>query len=229
MGAKSVLMADTLYRLIKLGTDPAIPDLDVGIAEVLKIKPTTLKSLQEETKADPVLSPLREHIIHGWSDKRQELPDNLLPYGCFRDELAILDGLIVKGNRVVAPSVLFIETLRRLHDGNQGLSATLQRARRTAYWPNLQDDISTMIQSCSECQVHANKKPRSPELQPSACHPMEIIGVDLMDFRGQSAVVAVDYFSGYITMNFIQDGPSSAVVKSLKNNQKIRTGRENHL
>ena len=76
-----------------------------------------------------------------------------------------------------------------------------------------------MIQSCSECQVHANKKPRSPELQPSACcRRMEIIGVDLMDFRGQSVLVAVDYFSGYITMDFIQDGTSSAVVKSLNNN-----------
>ena len=195
VGAKIVLMADTLSRLIKPGNDPAIPDLDVGIAEVLKIKPTTLESLQEEAKADPVLSPLREHIIHGWPDKRQELSNNLLPYWCFRDELAILDRFIVKGSCVVVPSVLRIETLRRLHDGHQGPSTTLQRARRTVCWPNLQDDISTMIRSCSECQVHANKKPRSPELQPSACRPMEIIGVDLMDFRGQSALVAVDYFS----------------------------------
>ena len=109
VGAKSVLMADTLSRLIKQGTDPAIPNLDVGIAEVLKIKPTTLESLQEETKADPMLSPLHEHIIHGWPDKRQELVDNLLPYWCLHDELTILDGLIVKGNRVVVPSVLRIE------------------------------------------------------------------------------------------------------------------------
>ena len=36
VGAKSVLMADTLSRLIKPGTDPAIPDLDVGIAEALE-------------------------------------------------------------------------------------------------------------------------------------------------------------------------------------------------
>ena len=217
VGAKSILTADTLFRLSRPGT--TIPGLDVGITEVLTVKPTILESLQDETKTDSELSPLCEHITRGWPDRKQELPSTLELYWCFRDELAILDGLIIKDSHMVVPSALHTETLSQPHDGgHQGLIATLQRDRCTVYWPNLQDNISAMIQCCTECQVHANKKPRSPEQQPSACHPMEILGIDLMEFTGQSALISVNYFSGYLTIDYIQDETSATVITSLDNN-----------
>ena len=49
------------------------------------------------------------------------------------------------------------DTLSRLHDA-QGITSTLQRARRTVYWPKLQNDITEMVQACEECQRHGNKK-----------------------------------------------------------------------
>ena len=218
VGAKSVLVADTLSRLIKPGTDPAIPNLDINISQVLKIRPTHLESLKEESKADPVLAPLHDRIAGGWPDSMHDLPKALYPYWCFRDELTILDGLIMKGNRVIVPSAQRAETLARLHDGHQGLTATLQRARRTVYWPNMQDDISALLQRCNECQIHAKKKPRAPERQVSASRPMEIIGVDLMEFRGKIALVSVDYHTGFLTIDFMQAGTSDEVIQVLNNN-----------
>ena len=47
---------------------------------------------------------------------------------------------------------------------------------------------------------------------------MEIIGIDLMEFKGKTALVSVDYYSGYLTFNFIQAGTSEEVVKVLDNN-----------
>ena len=76
----------------------------------------------------------------------QDVPQKLHPYWCFRDELTLVDGLIMKGNRVVVPSTLRQSTLDRLHDAHQGITLTLQRARRTVYWPKLQEDITTLIQ-----------------------------------------------------------------------------------
>ena len=52
IGSKSVLLADTLSRLIEPGSAREIPGLDINIAQVLKVEPTRLESLQEETKAD---------------------------------------------------------------------------------------------------------------------------------------------------------------------------------
>ena len=218
VGAKSILVADTLSRLVKPGTDPAVPDLNITVSQVLKIRQTHVESLQEETKADPTLSPLRNFIINGWPDSVHNMQEALRPYWCFRDELTILDGLVMKGNRVVVPSALRAETLARLHDGHQGLTTTLQRARRSIYWPNMQDDISDLLLHCNECQIHGKKKPRVPERQMSASRPMEIIGIDLMEFKGKTALVSVDYYSGYLTFDFMQAGTSEEVVKVLDNN-----------
>ena len=47
---------------------------------------------------------------------------------------------------------------------------------------------------------------------------MEIIGIDLMEFKGKTALASVDYYSGYLTFDFIQAGTSEEVVKVLDNN-----------
>ena len=68
VGSKSGLLAETLSCLVEQGSAREIPGLDVSIAQVLKVKPTRLESLQEETKADSTLAELTDLIITGWSN-----------------------------------------------------------------------------------------------------------------------------------------------------------------
>ncbi len=218
VGAKNVLIADTLSRLIKPGKDKEIPNLDISIAQILQIRPTHLQSLQDETKVDPTLKELKEFIISGWPESINDIPEYLRPYWCFRDELTMLDGLIMKGNRVIIPSTQRDETLKRLHDGHQGLTSTLQRARRTVYWPNLQHDISDMLSQCHNCQQHAKKKPRNPERQISASRPMELLGMDLMEMKNKSTLVSIDYHSGYILIDNVQSEATEDIVTATNNN-----------
>ena len=118
--SKSVLLADTLSHLVEPETAKEIPGLNINIALVLKVEPTRLESLQEETKADPTLAELTDLIITGWPDSMQDLQEHLHLYWCFQDELAILDGLVMKGNRVVFPSSMRPGALTRLHNAHQG-------------------------------------------------------------------------------------------------------------
>jgi transposase InsO family protein len=217
VGAKSVLLADTLSRLIQPESHPAIPGLNVTIAEILTIRPTRLEQLRAETKSDPTLSKIQKLVENGWPESMQDLSSDLHAYWCFRDELVILDGLLMKGNRVIVPSTMRADTLTRLHDGHQGITATLQRARRTVYWPNLQADISATLQSCEACQIHGKKKPRIPDRQVSASRSTEILGVDLMHFKGKNILVSIDYYSGYIFVDFLTSETSDAVIRALNN------------
>ena len=148
----------------------------------------------------------------------QDLPQHLHPYWCFRDELTILDGLAVKGNRVIIPTSMRPDTFSRLHDAHQGITSTLQRARRTVYWPKLQNDITEMVQACEECQRHGNKKSRIPERQIAATRPMEIVSMDLVEHQGIHGLVTVDYFSGFLTFDILNAQTSDAVIKALNNN-----------
>ena len=123
----------------------------------------------------------------------------------------------MKGSRVVIPASMRPGTLIRLHYAHQGLTSTLQRARRTVYWPKLQDDISEMVQKCDECQRHGNKKPRPPERQISATRPLELLGVDVVQFQRQRALVTVDYYSGFLTYDTLSRETTEAVTKALNN------------
>ena len=206
-----MLLADTLSRLVEQGSAREIPGLDVSIAQVLKMEPTRLESLQEDTKADPTLAELTDPILTGWPNSMQDIPEHLHTYWCFRDELTILDGLIMNGNRVVIPTSMRSATLNRLNDAHQGLTSMLPRARRTVYWPKLQDDITDMVHKCDEEEAQTSRR------QISATHPMEILVMDLVDFRGKHALVTVDYFSGFLTYDTLESETTETVTKVLNN------------
>ena len=155
-------------------------------------------------------------VTTGWPESMQDLPQHLHPYWCFCDKLTILDGLVVKGNRVIIPTSMRPDTLSRLHDAHQGITSTLQRARWTVYWPKLQSDITKMVQAREECQRHGNKKSRIPERQIAAIHPMEIVSMDLVEHQGIHELVTVDYFSGFLTFDILNAQTSDAMIKVLK-------------
>ena len=58
---------------------------------------------------------------------------------------------------------------------------------------------------------------RSPDLQReiSATRPMEILGMDLVDFRGKHALGTVDYFSGFLTYDTLESETTDTVTKLL--------------
>ena len=67
------------------------------------------------------MSQIIGYMNNGWPSHIHHLPDAVRPYWGFCDELqlAILDGIIMKGNRVVVPPILRAETFLCLHDGHQ--------------------------------------------------------------------------------------------------------------
>ena len=73
VGSKCVLLADILSCLVEQGSAREIPGLDHSITQVLKVKPTCLESLQEETTADPTLAELTDLIITGWPNSMQDI------------------------------------------------------------------------------------------------------------------------------------------------------------
>ena len=140
------------------------------IAQVLKVEPTRLEYLQDATKSDNELTDLSKLITEGWPDSLQDVPEHLRPYWSFRDELTIMNGLVLKGNRVVIPRSDRHNTLERLHDSHHNETKLLQRARRSIYWPNMDRDIKGTCFKCEKCQTHGPKLKRPPERQLSAAH-----------------------------------------------------------
>ena len=87
-------------------------------------------SLAKETDRDETLVALKNMIIKGWPDKRDECPMMLKEYWNYRDELSILDGLVLKGTRIVIPKHCQNELLEKLHEGHFGIDHTRLQSQR---------------------------------------------------------------------------------------------------
>ena len=85
--------------------EPTCEGLDLKVHDVfLNANSEKCVSLANETSKDPVLIALKHMIIKGWPKQRGKCPDNLKCYWNYHDELSILDGLVLKGMRIVIPS-----------------------------------------------------------------------------------------------------------------------------
>lgn len=104
-----------------------------------------------------------------------------------RGELSELDGLIVRGSRIVIPVNMREMVLDRIHDGHQGLTKCRERALQSVWWPKMRQDISTKVQQCQFCTENRHtqrKEPLLPSVLPS--RPWQKVAVDLCEFKKQN-------------------------------------------
>ena len=121
-------------------TNQNIPGHDISVHDVkvfTEICALSLAKLKKATKADPDLKTLKQYINDGFPENKADCPESLRPYFNFREELAICDGLILKGHCVPIPLTLCDEALKLLHRSHMGIVKTKDRARTSFFWPNL--------------------------------------------------------------------------------------------
>ena len=56
-----------------------------------------IQEIQQLMAKDDNLQQLREHIIRGWPQNRNEIPQEIRSYWTFRDDMALIDDIILKG------------------------------------------------------------------------------------------------------------------------------------
>ena len=81
----------------------------------------SLNQLGVATQEDDELGLLKHTITHGWPNTIKEVPNELQAYKTFQEELTIEDGLVVKGTRIVIPTIKCNHILKMIPEGNLGL------------------------------------------------------------------------------------------------------------
>ena len=84
---------------------PTVPGLNLEVSSLeLNASPSKLECIRQETECDPQMLMLKETIIQGWPKDIKQCPLPLWSFWNFRDELFIIDGIVVKGNCIVIPT-----------------------------------------------------------------------------------------------------------------------------
>ena len=98
---KEMYLADTLSRAYLPTSTKSGPQddlLHVHMTQFLPISDQRLEAIRKATKTDSVMQSLRETIMHGWPDHKQDLTPEVALYFHFRDEMTVVDGIILRGS-----------------------------------------------------------------------------------------------------------------------------------
>ena len=146
-----------------------------------------------------------------------ELPTDLKELCCYRDELAVENGLIFKGRQVLIPKELRQVILTQLHNGQQGIEKTRNLARETVYWLGIAGDIQLVCESCQLCQEMQPLQPRQPMKMHEKLGMRWVKGgADLFEADGCNFFIISDYFSRYPVIKKLTSAASSSIIAATK-------------
>ena len=127
-----MIFADHLSRNVHPtpSDELTLPNLDLAISTLeLNASPSKLQLIKQESEWDPQLLLLKKFIIQGWPKDIKQCPTPIKSFWNFRDELSIVDGIVVKGSQIVVPFKFQPELLGLLHDDpHSGMDKCVQRA-----------------------------------------------------------------------------------------------------
>jgi len=219
---KELIVADTLSRAYRqtntseMNMDSEIECYVHMIMSNIQIADTQLEAIKNGTKRDDKMTKLREMIQKGWPNDKHLVPFEIRNFWNCRDELSEMDGLVLKGEKIVIPDALQKEMLKELHKSHMGIEKTKQRARDIMYWPGMNAQIADTVSNCSTCQEYRKSNKKEPLLSTQPTAPWEMVGTDLFMWNNYNYVLIVDYCSRYFEVAKLENTRASTVITHTK-------------
>ena len=220
---KYMYTADTLSRAPLPDTILTEFDKDLDIhcnllIANLAVSSDKLQSIKVASDKDEIISKVKEYVKLGWPNNKKKVSHSCMPFYKVRDELHVIDDILLKSNRIVIPSSLRPETLKLIHEGHLGVQRCQSLAKDIVFWPNINNDIQNIVTDCETCMRYRSSQQKEP-LQPHEIQPIPWykVGTDIFEFNKQTYLLVVDYWSKFIEIELLSSGYSSQfVIKKLK-------------
>lgn len=192
-------IADTLSRLSMLDAVPFDPDEEVFIREVAVYAATASalkwEEIEEASKQDDELSDVVRLIQ---KDEHRNLP---LAFKVLANELCVINGVLMRVDRIVIPTKLRDRVLCLAHEGHPGMRLMKSHLRTNVWWPDMDRQVEKYVRQCKGCTLVAT--PNAPEPMVRKELPSQPWIDVAADFLGplpdaQYLLVVIDYYSRYM-------------------------------
>ena len=110
-------LADTLSRayLPEVNLTSVQKEVEaVNMAQDLPVSAARVDDIRKHTEEDNELQELIKVILTGWPEDKSQVPNSAVPYYNVHDELTVQNGVIFRGERVVAPRSLRRDMLQHI-------------------------------------------------------------------------------------------------------------------
>ena len=150
-------------------------------------------------------------------ETKQQVPHSIRQYWDTRDELAVLDGVVYRGMRIIVPPSMRPAMLEKIHRTYLGFVKCKQKAREALYWPGMSAQIEDKVKDCTMCHHYAPAQQKEPLIpSPVPDLPREIATSDIFAFEGEHYLLLVDYYSKFIEATKLKDLTSLETIEVLK-------------
>ena len=109
----------------KENKDKAIHRMDVEVNAVQTLTDVpecmSIQQIWQATAQGEHLQQIKCFILAGWPESKDQLHQDIRPYWSLRDDMAVIDGVIMKGRCIVIPDVLNPQVLDQLYINHMGI------------------------------------------------------------------------------------------------------------
>ena len=177
--------------------------------------PITCSTIQHHTDKDGDLTQLKHYIRYGYPV--QENNPKLSQFKKLITEMSILKGCIMYNNRVFIPESLREPVLRQFHEGHPGICAMKSLARSLIWYPGMDKDIASVVNSCPKCQSVQSRPPQNQTVEwPVPPRPWCRVHIDHFFFENKVCLIAVDALSKYIECEIVNTTNVSDTIDALR-------------
>ena len=222
---KSMHLADTLSRAYL--TTPLTEveqeindDIDVIVHTVVHnttISDRMMNIFRDATQRDPTLSHLCQLLQQDEPVDKSKLIGELYVYNKIIPEIYEVDGILFHNHKVIVPTELRWDMVKRIHEGHLGMDKCKALGRSTLYWPGMSRDIEHVVSRCTICNAHRRQQQHETLLpHPVPEYPWQKVGCDIFTLYGKDYLLIVDYYSKFPEVCHLQNKTASHVIVKLK-------------
>ncbi|XP_055643303.1 uncharacterized protein K02A2.6-like [Toxorhynchites rutilus septentrionalis] len=209
-------VADPLSRLSVLSPIPFDSNEEIFVREVAMhaVSSSALQwnEIREASRNDREIQEILGLLLDG---NTQNLP---VAYRVLVNELCELQGVLLRGDRIVVPESLRKQVLQTAHEGPPGITMMKNHLRSNVWWPKIDVEVEKLVKNCRGCTLVA--APEAPEpMQRSQLpkFPWHTVAIDFLGPlpEGQSLLVVIDCYSRFMEICEMDKTTAGDVIKEL--------------
>ena len=158
-----------------------------SMTDILECVP--ISQIQQSSAQDEHLQCLKNIIITGWLSMKDELHSDLKLCWSYRDDLAVIDGVVMKGRCIIIPAELKQQVLNQLHLNHMGIEKTKLLTCESVYWVNINTDIEKHTKIVTHLEVQQTQPKEKIVHHDIPLRPWEVLGADIFHFNNKNTSV----------------------------------------